>query len=173
MTESKNLALEIYSDDEEPMLYKSEYCPILQENVIYIPRTHNHNLISKIRFKVDEKFVIDPKYTTELEGNNQFYNVINFKKMQKVDTTEQLESKKTISLVIASLAREHSEKMQKVSSFEKLPKAKKGISKFDNKFKSMAVLNVNGDVKPILKSRPVKRIPSTRKIGFGNVKYSY
>lgn len=172
--EANELILEIYSDEEDkkPKQYLAEYCPLLKESVVYIPKNHEHNLISRMRFKADGKYVIDPKYTTESSAYNEFYNLINFKKMQKEETHEEKENKRVIASVLTSLYREQNEKMMKsVSSFHSLPKSRNGLGKYATKYKSMAVLNTN--FKPILKTRPVIRVPSKRKISFGKVDYSY
>lgn len=162
--------MKVYLGNGKEKIYKFQYCPIQDANVLYLPRSDIIGLIIKVHF-LNEKgvVIVDPKFSTDFE-DNQFYNVINFRKIMKAEKDEKEENQKLIKLLCMKKA--GSDVLKNSTSTDSLASLPhKGLSKYNKKFFSMANLNIN--LKSILKPRPAKRVSSKRKISFGDVQFSY
>jgi hypothetical protein len=85
-----NIDLKVYLDNNQVNLYKFDYCKIRNKFVLYISRSKIDRTSYKVNFIVDGKTIIDPAYPTDYENGN-FYNVINFKKIDEKEQEEEFE----------------------------------------------------------------------------------
>lgn len=83
-----NLSLKVYLDNGKIKTYKFHFCPIQSANVLYLPRSDIIGLIIKVHF-INEKgaIIVDPRYSTDYE-DNQFSNIINFRKIMKEEKSQ-------------------------------------------------------------------------------------
>ena len=81
-------------DNGKIKTYKFHFCPIQGANVLYLPRSDIIGLIIKVHF-INEKgaIIVDPRYSTDYE-DNQFYNIINFRKIMKEEKSQKEENQK-------------------------------------------------------------------------------
>ena len=170
-----NLSLKVCLDNGKIKTYKFHFCLIQGANVLYLPRSDIIGRIIKVHF-INEKgaIIVDPKYSTDYE-DNQFYNIINFKKIMKEEKNKKEEKQKIARTYCLNMAIGGGGLKNSTStdSLDTVSQHKFCLGKYDKKFFSMSNLNMNFNVKSILKSRPVKRVSSKRKISCGNVQFSY
>lgn len=178
-TNNSDLSLSVNLEGGKTLKYKLNYDPLLQQNIAYIPRKRfaKKNLLKFNFINKDNETIIDPKYNTEYDGGN-FINVINLKKIKDKEGEREdefqsfLEDYFTVSPPPkAKLVRAATKlTLESVKSGKKNKTLDTGDRiTFLNKTKSCLGLD------SILKQRGAKhkRIPSDRKISFGNVKFSY
>ena len=166
--------LKMYPLNEKPIEYQFEKNIILDSNIVYIKKTDVKGLLQKIHLINSEgHVVIDPL----LQGDfidNSFYNIINFKKLLKEEKEQIEDNKNLIKQYFVGIKKNTelkssiSHQTLNVNSFYQ-----NSISKFGKSHKSLYRLNKIESTKSILKERPKKRIPSQRKISFGNIQFSY
>ena len=168
-----NLKLVIHFHEKEKE-YRVAYDPILCQSIAYIPKGDCPNiLLLKFNF-VNEKNenIIDPKYNNEYnETYHMFLNVLNLKKI--IDKEEDRKEDFQSFLETYFTSNEISKEIRKYflnSTIRKSNKRRtfviKGplrLKKIGNKVKS------DENLVPILKKRTKHRIPSGKKISFGNV----
>jgi len=168
-----NLKLIIHFHEKEKE-YQVAYDSILYQNIAYVPKGDCPNvLLLKFNF-INEKNenIIDPKYNNEYNENyHMFLNVLNLKKL--IDKEEDRKEDFQSFLETYFTSNEISKEIRKYflnSTIRKSNKRRtfviKGplrLKKIKNKVKS------DENLVPILKKRPKHRIPSGKKISFGNV----
>ena len=147
--------LRMYPLNEKPIDYKFEKNNILNLNIVFIKKTEIKGLLQKIHlFNSEGHVVIDPLLQNDFIDDS-FYNLLNFKKLLKEEKEQ---------IVKGSI----SHQTLNVNFFNQ-----NTISRFGKSHKSLYRLNKVESTKSILKERPKKRIPSQRKISFGNIQFSY
>ena len=173
---SDDLTLSTCLEEDEIHKFKLNYDPILQQNIAYIPRKmlSKRNLLKFTFVNKSNEVIIDPKYNTEFDSGT-FINVMNLKKIKDKEEERDedfqsfLENYFTVKtggnrIIMAST---------KLSLEEVRPKKKHKTldveSKMLFKHKNKSCIGLSS----ILKPRQFERVPSNKKISFGNVNYSY
>ena len=166
--------LRMYPLNEKPIDYQFEKNTILDLNIVYIKKTEIKGLLQKIHLINNEgHVVIDPLLPSDFIDNS-FYNIINFKKLLKEEKEQIEDNKNLIKQYFVGIQKKTqlkgsiSHQTLKVNSFYQ-----NSISRYGKSQKSLYRLNKIESTKSILKERPKKRIPSQRKISFGNIQFSY
>jgi hypothetical protein len=167
-------SLKLYPKEGEPIIYTFEKNDILDNKLVYIKKSEVGNTNQKIHFLNDKgNVIIDPKFETDF-ADNSFYNIINFKKLQKEEKEQKEDNEKLVKQYFIGRAKTvemRSSASQEFLTFGSLKK--KSISKYGNRFQSLSRLNSSESSKSILKGRPTRRVPSQRKISFGKIQFSY
>ena len=177
----KGSILKVYSSNDETKEYDLIYEPILKQNLVYIPRKDCKKNLLKCHF-VNSKgeSIVDPKFNTSFE-EGLFLNVINLKKMREKEEEREEDFQtflehyftggklsKECEEFFLSISSQNLMKVQRNSKKNRtVTEGRSEFGKLKNKIK--ADFNINS----ILKQRPSKRIPSGRRISFGEVKFSY
>ena len=170
----KNMKMVIYFP-EKIKEYEIIYEPILDQNIIYIPKEDYQNkLLLKFYFlNENNENIIDPKYNNEYNGDI-FLNVLNLKKIIEKEEERKEDFQTFLETYFTS------NKLNKEvknyffhSSFKNLRKINKKrtltiksglkLKKIKNKIKS------ENNLSSILKTRSKNRISSGKRISFGNV----
>jgi hypothetical protein len=168
-----NLKLVIYFHEKQKE-YQVAYDSILCQTIAYVPRSDCQNILLLKFYFLNEKNenIIDPKYNNEYnEIYHMFLNVLNLKKL--LDKEEDRKEDFQTFLETYFTSNEISKEIRKYflnSTIRKTNKRRtfviKGslnLKKIGNKVKSEEKLV------PILKKRQKHRIPSGKRISFGNV----
>ena len=168
-----NLKLVMYFHEKQKE-YQVAYDSILCQNIAYVPRRDCQNILLLKFYFLNEKNenIIDPKYNNEYnEIYHMFLNVLNLKKL--LDKEEDRKEDFQTFLETYFTSNEISKEIRKYflnSTIRKTNKRRtfviKGslnLKKIGNKVKSEEKLV------PILKKRQKHRIPSGKRISFGNV----
>ena len=171
-----DLTLCTYLEEDEVHKFKLNYEPILQQNIAYIPRKMlgKRNLLKFTFVNKNNEVIIDPKYNTEFDSGT-FINVINLKKIKlKEEEREEdfqtfLENYFTVKAgqnrIITSNTKLTLEEVRPKKKHKTLDIESKMHFKHENK----SCIGLSS----ILRPRQFERVPSNKKISFGNVKYSY
>jgi hypothetical protein len=166
--------LRMYPLNEKPIDYKFEKNNILNLNIVFIKKTEIKGLLQKIHlFNSEGHVVIDPLLQNDFIDDS-FYNLLNFKKLLKEEKEQIEDNKKLIKQYFVGIKKNTqlkgsiSHQTLNVNFFNQ-----NTISRFGKSHKSLYRLNKVESTKSILKERPKKRIPSQRKISFGNIQFSY
>ena len=169
----KNLKLLVYYP-EHVKEYQVIYEKILDQNIVYIPKDDCQKMfLLKFNFiNAKNENIIDPKYNNEF-SDNMFLNVINLRKIlekeeeRKEDFNTFLETyftSKILSKEILQYFFHSSQNMRKTHKKRTLTiKGSIKLTKIGEEIKS------ENNLLSILKKRNSKRIPSGKKISFGNV----
>ena len=171
----KNLKLVAFFPENEMKEYPVNYDSILKENIAYVNRDDfKKRLLLKCHF-VNEKneSIIDPKYNNEF-NDGLFLNVINLKKIKEKEEEREddfqtfLETYFTSSNKLSKEMNDYFFKTQEV----KLKRTKKRTLTATSGLKLKKDFRASSDnhLFSILKERPKTRIPSDKKITFGEVK---
>ena len=168
-----NLKLNIYFHENQKE-YKVIYDSILCQNIAYVPKGDCKNiLLLKFNF-INEKMenIIDPKYNNEYnEKEHMFLNVLNLKKL--IDKEEDKKEDFQAFLETYFTSNEISKEIKKYflnSSIRKTNKRRTFIMKGNLRLKKIGnKVKSEENLVPILKKRQKHRIPSGKKISFGNV----
>ena len=168
-----NLKLVMYFHEKQKE-YQVAYDSILCQTIAYVPRRDCQNILLLKFYFLNEKNenIIDPKYNNEYnEIYHMFLNVLNLKKL--LDKEEDRKEDFQTFLETYFTSNEISKEIRKYflnSTIRKTNKRRtfviKGslnLKKIGNKVKSEEKLV------PILKKRQKHRIPSGKRISFGNV----
>jgi len=170
-----NLKLVAFFPENEIKEYPVAYDSILKENIAYVDRDDfKKRLLLKCHF-VNEKneSIIDPKYNNEF-NDGFFINVINLKKIKEKEEEREDDFQTFLETVFTSsnkLSKEMNDYFFKPPEI-KLKRIKKRTLTATSGLKLKKVLRANSDnqIFSILKERPKNRIPSDKKITFGEVK---
>ena len=169
-----NLKLLVYFP-EQIKEYKVEYEPILYQTIAYIPKEDCKNrLLLKFNFINNKnESIIDPKYNNEF-NNGIFLNILNLKRIlekeeeRKEDFQTFLETYFTSNNISKEIRKyflnSSSNNLRKIK--KKLTLTTKGpltLKKIVHKKKT------ESNLLSILKPRSKNRIPSDKRISFGNV----
>ena len=171
----KNLKLVACFLDNETKEYPVIYEQILNENIAYVNRDDfKKRLLLKCHFVNDKnESIIDPKYNNEF-NDGLFLNVINLKKIKEKEEEREddfqtfLETYFTSSNKLSKEMNDYFFKTQEI----KLKRTKKRTLTATSGLKLKKDFRANSDnhLFSILKERPKNRIPSDKKITFGEVK---
>ena len=169
--DKNDLKLKLFLDNGEVKEYKVEYNKILDKYVCFVPRKEIFNLNVKANFINNQgNIVVDPEYASNYEENT-FYNIINFRKILREEATAELERK---NFVKKYFLKKHNSLTSAKSSYNLLKTGKNSLSKYGKNYGTMFNLgDVHDKIKGILKGRPLKRIPSNRRLTFGTAQFSY
>ena len=170
-----NLKLVAFFPENEIKEYPVLYDSILKEKIAYVNREDfKKRLLLKCHF-VNEKneSIIDPKYNNEF-NDGLFINVINLKKIKEKEEEREddfqtfLETHFTSSNKLSKEMNDYFFKSQDV----KLKRTKKRTltDTSGSKLKKFFKTGSDNNLFSILKERPKNRIPSDKKITFGEVK---
>ena len=171
----KNLKLVVCLSDNETKEYPVQFESILNENIVYINRDDiKKRLLLKCYFvNSKNESIIDPKYNNEF-NDGLFLNVINLKKIKEKEEEREddfqtfLETYFTSSNKLSKEMNDYFFKTQEV----KLKRTKKRTLTATSGLKLKKDFRASSDnhLFSILKERPKTRIPSDKKITFGEVK---
>ena len=169
----RNLKLVIYFHEKQKE-YQFAYDSILCQNIAYVPRCDCQNILLLKFYFLNEKNenIIDPKYNNEYnEIYHMFLNVLNLKKI--LDKEEDRKEDFQTFLETYFTSNEISKEIRKYFLNSTIRKKNKrrtfvvegslNLKKIGNKVKS------EENLVPILKKRQKHRIPSGKRISFGNV----
>ena len=172
----KNLKLVACFLDNETKEYPVIYEQILNENIAYVNRDDfKKRLLLKCHFVNDKnESIIDPKYNNEF-NDGLFLNVINLKKIKEKEEEREDDFQTFLETYFTSsnkLTKEMNDYFFKDTSM-RVKRSKKRTLTATSGLKLKKLGNrVNSDnhIHSILKERPNKRIPSNKRISFGEVK---
>ena len=173
----KAIKLVAFFPEDEVKEYPVIYEPILDQNVAYVSRADfQKRLLLKCNFinKKNES-IIDPKYNNEF-NDGIFINVINLKKIKEKEEEREDDFQTFLETYFTSnnkLSKELNDYFFSSTNNLRVKRTKKRtltgstqlkLKKLGSKIKS------ENNLLSILKGRPTKRVPSDRRISFGDVK---
>ena len=170
-----NLKLVAFFSDNETKEYPVIFDPILKENIAYVNRDDFvKRLLLKCHFVNDKnESIIDPKYNNEF-NDGLFLNVINLKKIKEKEEEREDDFQTFLETYFTSgnkLSKEMNDYFFKSIDI-KLKRHKKRTLTATSGLKLKKFIKANSDksLYSILKERPKNRLPSDKKITFGEVK---
>ena len=170
-----NLKLVAFFSDNETKEYQVIFDPILKENIAYVNRDDFvKRLLLKCHFVNDKnESIIDPKYNNEF-NDGLFLNVINLKKIKEKEEEREDDFQTFLETYFTSgnkLSKEMNDYFFKSNEI-KLKRHKKRTLTATSGLKLKKFIKANSDksIYSILKERPKNRLPSDKKITFGEVK---
>ena len=170
-----NLKLVAFFSDNETKEYPVIFDPILKENIAYVNRDDFvKRLLLKCHFVNDKnESIIDPKYNNEF-NDGLFLNVINLKKIKEKEEEREDDFQTFLETYFTSgnkLSKEMNDYFFKSIEI-KLKRHKKRTLTATSGLKLKKFIKANSDksLYSILKERPKNRLPSDKKITFGEVK---
>ena len=170
-----NLKLVAFFSDNETKEYPVIFDPILKENIAYVNRDDFvKRLLLKCHFVNDKnESIIDPKYNNEF-NDGLFLNVINLKKIKEKEEEREDDFQTFLETYFTSgnkLSKEMNDYFFKSNEI-KLKRHKKRTLTATSGLKLKKFIKANSDksIYSILKERPKNRLPSDKKITFGEVK---
>ena len=149
------LPMNIQIDDSKKTILKYTYEPILNEYIFYFSRKlFNKNLIRFTFITKKNECVVEPKLET-VYYNGEFYNVINLKKIRKIEkkNAEEFQCFLEKYYRIKHISSEETEENEEKNALSLRKDTHKKIRYYS-----------------ILKKRPIKRISSGKKITFSEKK---
>ena len=168
-----NLKLVIYFHEKQKE-YQVAYDSILCQTIAYVPRSDCQNILLLKFYFLNEKNenIIDPKYNNEYnEIYHMFLNVLNLKKL--LDKEEDRKEDFQTFLETYFTSNEISKEIRKYflnSTIRKTNKRRTFVIKGSLNLKKIGNKVKNEEnLVPILKKRQKHRIPSGKRISFGNV----
>ena len=171
----EGLKLVAFFPEDEVKEYPVIFEPILNQSVAYVLRDDfKKRLLLKCNFiNKNNESIIDPKYNNEF-NDGIFINVINLKKIKEKEEEREddfqtfLETYFTSSNKLSKEMNDYFFKTQEI----KLKRTKKRTLTATSGLKLKKDFRANSDnhLFSILKERPKNRIPSDKKITFGEVK---
>ena len=164
-----------FFSDNETKEYPVIFDPILKENIAYVNRDDFvKRLLLKCHFVNDKnESIIDPKYNNEF-NDGLFLNVINLKKIKEKEEEREDDFQTFLETYFTSgnkLSKEMNDYFFKSNEI-KLKRHKKRTLTATSGLKLKKFIKANSDksLYSILKERPKNRLPSDKKITFGEVK---
>jgi hypothetical protein len=173
----KDLKLVAFFPEDEVKEYPVVYEPILNQNVAYVSRADfQKRLLLKCNFvnKKNES-IIDPKYNNEF-NDGLFINVINLKKIKEKEEEREDDFQTFLETYFTSnnkLSKELNDYFFSSSNSLRVKRQRKRTLTQSTQLKLKKLANKNSsenNLPSILKNRPAKRVPSDRRISFGDVK---
>ena len=172
-----NLKLVVYLSENETKEYPVKFEKILNENIVYINRDDiKKRLLLKCYFvNSKNESIIDPKYNNEF-NDGIFINVINLKKIKEKEEEREDDFQTFLETYFTSnnkLSKELNDYFFSSNTNLRVKRTRKRtltgstqlkLKKLGNKIQS------DNHLPSILKKRPNKRIPSEKRISFGDVK---
>ena len=173
---NQKLKLIAFFPEDETKEYPVVYEPILDENIAYVSRDDfKKRLLLKCNFVNDKnESIIDPKYNNEF-NDGLFINVINLKKIKEKEEEREDDFQTFLETYFTSsnkLTKEMNDYFFKDTSMRVKRTKKRTLTATSGlKLKKMGSrIHSDNNIPSILKERPNKRIPSNKRISFGDVK---
>lgn len=172
----KDLKLVAYFPEDEVKEYPVVYEPILSQSVAYVSRADfQKRLLLKCNFvnKKNES-IIDPKYNNEF-NDGLFINVINLKKIKEKEEEREDDFQTFLETYFTSgnkLSKELNDYFFSSTNSLRLKRTRKRTLTQSTQLKLKKLANKNSsenNLPSILKKRPTQRVPSDRRISFGEV----
>ena len=172
----QKLKLVAFFPEDETKEYPVEYEPILDDSIAYVSRDDfKKRLLLKCNFVNDKnESIIDPKYNNEF-NDGLFINVINLKKIKEKEEEREDDFQTFLETYFTSsnkLTKEMNDYFFKDTSMRVKRSKKRTLTATSGlKLKKLGSrVNSDNHIHSILKERPNKRIPSNKRISFGEVK---
>ena len=172
----QKLKLVAFFPEDETKEYPVEYEPILDDSIAYVSRDDSKKrLLLKCNFVNDKnESIIDPKYNNEF-NDGLFINVINLKKIKEKEEEREDDFQTFLETYFTSsnkLTKEMNDYFFKDTSMRVKRSKKRTLTATSGlKLKKLGSrVNSDNHIHSILKERPNKRIPSNKRISFGEVK---
>ena len=172
----QKLKLVAFFPEDETKEYPVEYEPILDDSIAYVSRDEfKKRLLLKCNFVNDKnESIIDPKYNNEF-NDGLFINVINLKKIKEKEEEREDDFQTFLETYFTSsnkLTKEMNDYFFKDTSMRVKRSKKRTLTATSGlKLKKLGSrVNSDNHIHSILKERPNKRIPSNKRISFGEVK---
>ena len=173
---AQKLKLVAFFPEDETKEYPVEYEPILDDSIAYVSRDDfKKRLLLKCNFVNDKnESIIDPKYNNEF-NDGLFINVINLKKIKEKEEEREDDFQTFLETYFTSsnkLTKEMNDYFFKDTSMRVKRSKKRTLTATSGlKLKKLGSrVNSDNHIHSILKERPNKRIPSNKRISFGEVK---
>lgn len=171
----QKLKLVAFFPEDETKEYPVEYEPILDDSIAYVSRDDfKKRLLLKCNFVNDKnESIIDPKYNNEF-NDGLFINVINLKKIKEKEEEREDDFQTFLETYFTSsnkLTKEMNDYFFKDTSMRVKRSKKRTLTATSGlKLKKLGSrVNSDNHIHSILKERPNKRIPSNKRISFGEV----
>ena len=171
----QKLKLVAFFPEDETKEYPVEYEPILDDSIAYVSRDDSKKrLLLKCNFVNDKnESIIDPKYNNEF-NDGLFINVINLKKIKEKEEEREDDFQTFLETYFTSsnkLTKEMNDYFFKDTSMRVKRSKKRTLTATSGlKLKKLGSrVNSDNHIHSILKERPNKRIPSNKRISFGEV----
>jgi hypothetical protein len=103
---SKNVSLDVFMNDGTKTNLKFEYCKIRKIYVLYILRKIARGCCFRVNFLSDEKVVIDPMYRTDYDDQGNFFNIIDFEKIEDDELRREEDHRRIIRYYISQMNRQ-------------------------------------------------------------------
>jgi len=173
----KDLKLVAFFPEDEVKEYPVVYEPILNQNIAYVSRADfQKRLLLKCNFvNSKNESIIDPRYNNEF-NDGLFINVINLKKIKEKEEEREDDFQTFLETYFTSnnkLSKELNDYFFSSSNSlrAKRPRKRTLTQSTQLKLKKLGYKNSSENNLPsILKKRPTHRVPSDRRISFGEVK---
>jgi hypothetical protein len=173
----KDLKLVAFFPEDEVKEYPVVYEPILGQSVAYVSRADfQKRLLLKCNFvNKNNESIIDPKYNNEF-NDGLFINVINLKKIKEKEEEREDDFQTFLETYFTSgnkLSKELNDYFFSSSNSLRVKRQRKRTLTQSTQLKLKKLANKNSsenNLPSILKKRPTKRVPSDRRISFGEVK---
>ena len=173
----KDLKLVAFFPEDEVKEYPVVYEPILNQSVAYVSRADfQKRLLLKCNFvNKNNESIIDPKYNNEF-SDGLFINVINLKKIKEKEEEREDDFQTFLETYFTSsnkLSKELNDYFFSSSNSLRVKRQRKRTLTQSTQLKLKKLANKNSsenNLPSILKNRPAKRVPSDRRISFGDVK---
>ena len=172
----QKLKLVAFFPEDETKEYPVEYEPILDDSIAYVSRDDfKKRLLLKCNFVNDKnESIIDPKYNNEF-NDGLFINVINLKKIKEKEEEREDDFQTFLETYFTSsnkLTKEMNDYFFKDTSMRVKRSKKRTLTATSGlKLKKLGSrVNSDNHIHSILKERPNKRIPSNKRISFGDAK---
>jgi hypothetical protein len=173
----EGLKLVAFFPEDEVKEYPVIFEPILNQSVAYVLRDDfKKRLLLKCNFiNKNNESIIDPKYNNEF-NDGIFINVINLKKIKEKEEEREDDFQTFLETYFTSgnkLSKELNDYFFSSSNSLRVKRQRKRTLTQSTQLKLKNLANKNSsenNLPSILKKRPTKRVPSDRRISFGEVK---
>ena len=188
------LFVKIFINGTKSKKYPVNYDSILKRNIAFVPKK-NFKKKPNLKFtfeNIKKEMIIESKYYSTEYEDKKFINVLDLKKLRKKEEENnsnfsellsQLKNKNNGRFIISKSSKDMEYSNLKKNFFcgkTKIRKLSDSIEKViivknpnSNTSLNNKKIKAKNTTQSILKSRPEHRIPSERKISFGDVEYSY
>lgn len=102
----KCVSLDVFLRDNTVKRFDFEYCKILDSFILYIPKIQASGQVFRVHFICDGKIVIDPMYRTCEDERGNFYNLIDFVKIEANERSLAEDKERVVKYFISMIKRE-------------------------------------------------------------------
>jgi len=88
---AKNVQLKVLLNDKTEKCLDFDLCPIRNTHVLYIEKKLVHEPKYYVNFIADGNIIIDPLYRTDYDKEGNFFNIIDFEKLEEEERERELE----------------------------------------------------------------------------------